>query len=185
MTFVGPMKLPTFGTTLWFPQMLPVGSSEFVGRTFESFFRQIRSSEFVGRTLKVSSGKLVGSPGDPCGAHEMRHQVQVGELMRPYTRNHIGTPLSVCFLLRISFQLPTVESKTSEGCTADVRLRARGANTARPRTPSICQTWCFATRMVSDSMGRSLGQPWCFATRVVSVSTRRRPSVNRMSRQRP
>ena len=36
-----------FGTILWFPQKLPVGSSEFVGRTFESFFRQTRSSVFV------------------------------------------------------------------------------------------------------------------------------------------
>ena len=48
---------------------MPVGMSELVGRTFESFFRQIRSDEFVGKTLKVSSGKLVGSPGDLCGAH--------------------------------------------------------------------------------------------------------------------
>ena len=67
-----------FGTILWSPQKLPAGSSELVGRTLESFFRQIRSSEFVGRTLKVSSGKLVGSPGDPCGAREMRHHVHVG-----------------------------------------------------------------------------------------------------------
>ena len=58
---------------LWCPQQLPVGSSEFVGGTFESFFRQIRSSEFGGRTLKVSSGKLVGSPGDLCGAHEIAY----------------------------------------------------------------------------------------------------------------
>ena len=46
------------------PQKLPVWSSEFVGGTFESSFRQIRSGEFVGRALRVSSGKLVGSPGD-------------------------------------------------------------------------------------------------------------------------
>ena len=67
VTFVGTMKRVTersgrtssctrellaFATILWFPQKLPVGSSEFVGRTFESFFRQIRSSEFVGRTVE-------------------------------------------------------------------------------------------------------------------------------------
>ena len=147
----GPWKLHVFGTILWFPQKLPVGSSEFVGRTFESSFRQIRSSVFVGRTLKVSSGKLAGSPGDPCGPHEMRHQVQVGELMRPYTCNHMGTPLSVCFLLRISFQLPTAESKTSEGCTADVRLRARGANTAIPLDTTDALYW--STLVLRDQNG--------------------------------
>ena len=46
------------------PRKLPGGSSEVAGRTFERFFRQIRSNEFVGGTLKVSSGELVGSPGD-------------------------------------------------------------------------------------------------------------------------
>ena len=58
---------------MWFPQQLPVGLSEFVGRFFESFFPQIRSNEFVGRALKVSSGKFAGSPGYLCGAHEIAY----------------------------------------------------------------------------------------------------------------
>ena len=51
-------------------QKVPGWASEFVGRTFENVFREIRSDAFVGRTWKVSSGKLVGSPGDLCGLLE-------------------------------------------------------------------------------------------------------------------
>ena len=102
------------------------------------------------------------------GAHEMRHQVQVGELMWLYMRNHLGMLLSVCYLLRIYFQLPTLESKTTEGCTAEVRLR--GSKRCKLPAfilrlhgfrPSNSTAIPFATASGNDPGRQDLRGGWC------------------------